>query len=446
MPADPLVAFASANGMAERRAGSPGGCTRDLVHRFYQEQYQLDGGDAGPLHDAAATRSGSTMGDYDTKALPIYQYLHAKGAPATTRSTTTSSRRAFGGSFLNHQWLIAAATPVDPTALPAAPTTTSTPVLDANGMPIDVPALHVDAGTAVQRPAADRDVRCRSRRCRPPIAASVACGNWAVNTMQPRVPAVSRARSARDLPLQTAPTIGDRLTAAGVDWAWYSGGWANANGDVGEPGLHERRGHPQRRRAAAPTRTSTRASEPACLSRTGRGARTTCSSTTTSRSTTSPTTPRARPDGRTSRTRSTSSSLAQSSDKKDCNLKHVSFIKPIGEENEHPGYASEPNGNDHLVDLLQIDRGQRVREGHDGRRHVRRVRRPVGSRVAARPGQRQRPARRLGPGHADPGARSSRRTSRATSSSTRPSTTRRRSSRRSSTATGSRRSARATRR
>jgi phospholipase C len=45
--------------------------------------------------------------------------------------------------------------------------------------------------------------------------------------------------------------------------------------------------------------------------------------------------------------------LAQSSDKKDCNLKQVSFIKPIGEENEHPGYASLPTGSNHLVDLLK---------------------------------------------------------------------------------------------
>jgi phospholipase C len=35
----------------------------------------------------------------------------------------------------------------------------------------------------------------------------------------------------------------------------------------------------------------------------------------------------------------------------------VSFIKPIGQENEHPGYASEPNGSDHLVDLLQLIEG-----------------------------------------------------------------------------------------
>ena len=31
--------------------GLPGGCTRDLVHRFYQEQYQLNGGAAEPLRD-----------------------------------------------------------------------------------------------------------------------------------------------------------------------------------------------------------------------------------------------------------------------------------------------------------------------------------------------------------------------------------------------------------
>jgi phospholipase C len=44
------------------------------------------------------------------------------------------------------------------------------------------------------------------------------------------------ATAARKLPPQTAPTIGDRLSAKGVDWAWYSGGWSNADGDVNAPG------------------------------------------------------------------------------------------------------------------------------------------------------------------------------------------------------------------
>jgi phospholipase C len=34
-------------------------------------------------------------------------------------------------------------------------------------------------------------------------------------------------------------------------------------------------------------------------------------------------------------------------------LPAVSFVKPLGEENEHPGYASEANGSSHLVDLLK---------------------------------------------------------------------------------------------
>ena len=44
-----------------------------------------------------------------------------------------------------------------------------------------------------------------------------------------------------------------------------------------------------------------------------------------------------------------------------------------------------------------VDREQQVREGHDGHRHLRRVRWPVGSRFAAWTGWNRRPARRLGP-------------------------------------------------
>jgi len=33
-------------------------------------------------------------------------------------------------------------------------------------------------------------------------------------------------------------------------------------------------------------------------------------------------------------------------------LPAVSFVKPVGIDNEHPGYTSEPNGSDHLVNLI----------------------------------------------------------------------------------------------
>ena len=40
-----------------------------------------------------------------------------------------------------------------------------------------------------------------------------------------------------------------------------------------------------------------------------------------------------------------------------CNLPSVSFDKPVGEENEHPGYTSEVRGSSHLVDLLKAIEG-----------------------------------------------------------------------------------------
>ena len=41
------------------------------------------------------------------------------------------------------------------------------------------------------------------------------------------------------LPPQTAKTIGDTLTAKGISWAWYAGGWNAALADSGKP-LNER--------------------------------------------------------------------------------------------------------------------------------------------------------------------------------------------------------------
>src|SRR5581483_10930976 len=43
-------------------------------------------------------------------------------------------------------------------------------------------------------------------------------------------------------------------------------------------------------------------------------------------------------------------------------LPAVSFVKPIGEENEHPGYASTDNGENHLVELLKS-----ILDGPDGK-------------------------------------------------------------------------------
>ena len=53
-----------------------------------------------------------------------------------------------------------------------------------------------------------------------------------------------------------------------------------------------------------------------------------------------------------------------------CRLKPVSFVKPFGLENEHPGYSSETRQRQPSRFVAEDDRLERVREGHDGRRHV----------------------------------------------------------------------------
>jgi phospholipase C len=99
-------AFGFANGIDKNNppAGArPGGCTRDLVHEYYQEQYQLHGG----LQDRYMSGSdsvGTTMGVYDTTQLPLYAFLHEKGHPHYAIADDFF-QAAFGGSFLNHQWL-----------------------------------------------------------------------------------------------------------------------------------------------------------------------------------------------------------------------------------------------------------------------------------------------------------------------------------------------------
>src|SRR5690242_7087601 len=79
--------------------------TRDLVHRFYQEQTQIDGGRMDKFAQVSDAK-GLVMGFYHTSGLPL--------AAEAARYTLCDNffHAAFGGSFLNHFWLIAARSPV----------------------------------------------------------------------------------------------------------------------------------------------------------------------------------------------------------------------------------------------------------------------------------------------------------------------------------------------
>ena len=194
----------------ERRGegqGLPGGCTRDLVHRFYQEQYQLDGG----KQDRYVTGSdavGLTMGIYDTRELPIYRYLHRPGHPHYAIADNFF-QAAFGGSFLNHQWLVAAATPAGRARSTTAAADDLHSVVDGNGMPISYP-LYTPTRATVKDAGADGLVHPDRGH---PTLAGTACGDFAVNTIQPPyqpyAPGTAQRAACRR---RRAPTIGDRLS------------------------------------------------------------------------------------------------------------------------------------------------------------------------------------------------------------------------------------------
>jgi acid phosphatase len=323
-------------------SGLPGGCTEDLVHRFYQEQYQLDNG----KQDRYVTGSdavGLTMGNYHTRSLPIYRYLHSGRHPHYAIADDFF-QSAFGGSFLNHQWLIAAATPTFPN-----PPAGLRSQVDSNGMPTSHP-LYTATGAV-----ADKSVTATCAQVASVGKPNLGCGDYAVNTTQPAYqPYAPGTPAANLLPPQTQPTIGDRLSAAGVDWAWYSGGWSNAAGNVGAPGW-------------------TNGTGPVTVGTNTHG----CPDSNALATATWPNCPdklfqfHHQPfnyfanyapgtAARAAHLRDETEFLADArSSRKSCNLKPVSFVKPIGAENEHPGYTGETRGSDHLVDLLKaIERGR----------------------------------------------------------------------------------------
>ena len=268
----------------------------------------------------AATRSGLTMGYYDTQALPIYKYLHAKGHPDYAIADDFF-QAAFGGSFLNHQWLIAAAAPPWAGALQRR--------RDADDLPLgrSTPTgcrtttrsyASRRSGRRGEGPAADR-----SPAARPRLAAAAPAGLRLRQLRRQHDAAVQLAVLARHrfdaaaAALQTRQrTIGDRADRRRRRLGVVLGRLGQRRGQHDRPGLYrtatvraehaDRLQRPERRSRAAEHEPTP-----------GRSARTACSSSTTSRSTTSPTTRRARPAGRTSRTRLDFEQLAQSSDKQD---------------------------------------------------------------------------------------------------------------------------------
>jgi acid phosphatase len=163
----------------------------DLTNNFYEEQRQIHGGkmDQFVLYDAAA--KGLTMGYYHTAGLPL--------AAEAARYTLCDHffHGVFGGSLQNHIFLVSAGV----AQFPNAPASIKRAVLDDSGAPVP------DANGKPQDGPLTPD-------------------GYVVGTLFPAGGPHPPATPADQLvPPQTFPTIGDRLTAKGLDWAWYAEGW-----------------------------------------------------------------------------------------------------------------------------------------------------------------------------------------------------------------------------
>jgi len=129
---------------------------------------------------------------------------------------------AFGGSFLNHFWLIAAQSPSYPnfpTDAGLAATVDSNGqldgVLDTTSIP---PSEVINSGADDGQLTPDGFVVNTS---------------YSVNEPHPTKYDQPGAKTYQLVPQQTFTTIGDELDTAGVKWAWYAGGWNAALAGAG---------------------------------------------------------------------------------------------------------------------------------------------------------------------------------------------------------------------
>ncbi len=218
-----LPAFANAPFALTTPDGDPlphGVVTRDLIHSFYSNQLQINGG-----------RNDGFVAWGDSGALVMGYYGNSRANLRLWQVAREFSlcdnffMGAFGGSFLNHQYLIAARPPIYRNA-------DSSPAKDRivrfdPAFPGQLRPL-LQPGTPTS--AMDGPVRFTPDTLSPDF--------YAVNTMLPPYlpsyepdsarPGYALATSPNTLPAQNHAMIGDRLSAGGVDWAWYAGGWAAA--------------------------------------------------------------------------------------------------------------------------------------------------------------------------------------------------------------------------
>jgi phospholipase C len=288
------------------------GITGDLVHRFYHEQLQIDNGlleeKNGDL-DKFVTWS-------DNPGL-VLSYVNATNLPEgklAQQYTLCDNffHSAYGGSFLNHQWLVAAANPPWTAPIPAG-----------------FPSSYDQVSKILKDSQLTFD------------------GRYAVNTVQPKLAPFSPGtaiekrllinNSDRNQP-GYMPNIGNRLDDADINWRWYSGGWSDAlaNNKTANNELFQFHHQP----FAYCTKYAPFLTAPSMDYSSSNPPQLNPSSTG--------------PNAHLQDERNFFADVAAG------DLPPVSFVKPIGENNEHPGYSNVVTGQQHVADLVAAVQNSKI--------------------------------------------------------------------------------------
>lgn len=267
--------------------------TGDLIHRFYTEQLEIDNGILEPSIGsmdkfmAWSDNPGLVLSYFDGTTLP-------EGKLAQEYVLCDNFfHSAYGGSFLNHQFFVAATAPRWLQPIPAGfksfwdPTTRT--LKDSN--------LTFDGQYVVNT----------TYPAQGPHPTSITPDKllFPINNVDP-------SRS------DYVPTIGDRLDSKKVTWKWYAGGWNDAVSGHPAPSFqfhHQAFAYYQK---YAPYHSD---------------------------GSINPLT--------TGQNAHLQDEVNFKNDLINGSLPAVSFIKPLGANNEHPGYASLLQGQQHVADIVE---------------------------------------------------------------------------------------------
>ncbi|NMM26773.1 MAG: acid phosphatase [Glaciimonas sp.] len=288
--------------------------TRDLDHSFFFNQMQINGG-KNDRFAVASDAGGLVMGNYDGSPTRMWQ----KAKDYTLADNYFMG--AFGGSFLNHFWLICACTPV----YPNADTSPGKAKLASPGG-ADGVSLLLDTSKGI--------TSVLNSNGRPPFLGNGAITPinsrfdkfYAVNTMQPAYqpsgntpatggdPTLADPNVATTLPPQTMTTIGDLLSVKNLSWAWFAGAWNDSlsnRTNIYNQTVPNFQAHHQPFNYFKQFAPGTQARTDHLK------------------------------DGTDFQTAIQNGTLPQ-----------VTFYKPQGDLNEHPGYADVAKGDQHISDII----------------------------------------------------------------------------------------------